>query len=76
MLNGKPAVSVAIRKQSGVNTVALADALRARMAEIQQTLPPNFEVRLVRDDSEFINASLHAIQEHLILGGIFAAIIV
>ncbi len=76
MLNGKPAVSVAIRKQSGVNTVALADALRVRMAEIQETLPPNFEVRLVRDDSEFIRASLHAIQEHLILGGIFAAIIV
>ena len=57
-LNGKPAVSVAIRKQSGVNTVALADAIRARMAEIQQTLPPNFEVRLIRDDSEFIHASL------------------
>jgi hydrophobic/amphiphilic exporter-1 (mainly G- bacteria), HAE1 family len=76
MLNGKPAVSVAIRKQSGVNTVALADALRARMAEIQQTLPPNFEVRLVRDDSEFINASMRAIKEHLILGSIFAAIIV
>jgi hydrophobic/amphiphilic exporter-1 (mainly G- bacteria), HAE1 family len=76
MLNGKPAVTVAIRKQSGVNTVALADALRVRMAEIQATLPPSFEVRLVRDDSEFIKASMHAIQEHLILGSIFAAIIV
>ena len=76
MLNGKPAVSVAIRKQSGVNTVALADALRTRMAEITQTLPPNFEVRLVRDDSEFIRASLHAIEEHLLLGGLLAAIIV
>jgi HAE1 family hydrophobic/amphiphilic exporter-1 len=76
MLNGKPAVSVAIRKQSGVNTVALADALKARMAEITQTLPPNFEVRLVRDDSEFIRASLHAIEEHLLLGGLLAAIIV
>jgi hydrophobic/amphiphilic exporter-1 (mainly G- bacteria), HAE1 family len=76
MLNGKPAVTVAIRKQSGVNTVALADALRMRMAEIQATLPPNFEVRLVRDDSEFIRASMHAIQEHLVLGSIFAALIV
>ena len=56
MLDGRPAVTVAVRKQSGVNTVALADAIKARMAEIQQTLPPNFEVRLVRDDSEFIKA--------------------
>ena len=76
MLNGKPAVSIAIRKQSGVNTVALADAIRERMAEIQKSLPPTFEVRMVRDDSEFIRASLHAIYEHLILGGILAAVIV
>jgi hydrophobe/amphiphile efflux-1 (HAE1) family protein len=76
MLNGRSAVSVAVRKQSGVNTVALADAVKARVVEIQKTLPPNFEVRLVRDDSEFINASLHAIEEHLVLGGILAAVIV
>ncbi|HZA34768.1 MAG TPA: efflux RND transporter permease subunit [Vicinamibacterales bacterium] len=76
VLNGKPAVTLAVRKQSGVNTVALTTAVKARMAELRQTLPPTFEVRLVRDDSEFINASLHAIQEHLVLGGILAALIV
>ena len=75
-LDGKPALTVAVRKQSGVNTVALADAIKARMAEIQKILPPNVEVRLVRDDSEFIKASLAAIEEHLVLGGILAAIIV
>ena len=76
MLNGRSAVSVAVHKQSGVNTVALADAVKARMEEIQKTLPPNFYVRLVRDDSEFIKASLEAIEEHLVLGGILAAVIV
>jgi HAE1 family hydrophobic/amphiphilic exporter-1 len=76
MLDGRPAMTVAVRKQSGVNTVALANAIKARMAEVQQTLPPNVEVRLVRDDSEFINASLKAIEEHLVLGAILAAIIV
>jgi len=76
VLNGSPAVTVAIRKQSGVNTVALTTAIKARMAEIRQLLPPTFQIRLIRDDSEFINASLHSIQEHLILGGIFAALVV
>ena len=76
MLNGRPGISVAVRKQTGVNTVATIDAIKARMAEIRQTLPPNFEVRLIRDDSEFIRASLHAIEEHLVLGGFLAAIIV
>jgi hydrophobe/amphiphile efflux-1 (HAE1) family protein len=76
VLNGKPAVSVAILKQSGVNTVALVDAIKARMADVRATIPPTFEVRLIRDDSEFIRASLHAIEEHLILGGICAALVV
>jgi HAE1 family hydrophobic/amphiphilic exporter-1 len=76
VLNGRPAVSVAIRKQSGVNTVALVDGIKRRMTEVAQTLPPTFQVRLIRDDSEFIRASLNAIKEHLILGGIFAALVV
>ncbi|HZB26210.1 MAG TPA: efflux RND transporter permease subunit [Vicinamibacterales bacterium] len=75
-LNGNSAVTVAIRKQTGVNTVALVDAIKARLAEIEATLPPTFQLRIVRDDSEFIRASLAAIEEHLILGGILAAVIV
>jgi len=76
VLNGRPAVSLAIRKQSGVNTVALVDGIKRRMAEIRQTLPPTFQVRMIRDDSEFIRASLDAIEEHLVLGAIFAALVV
>ena len=75
-VNGRPSVVVAVTKQSGTNTVAIVDAVKERMAEITPTLPQELEVRLVRDQSEFINASLHSIQEHLILGSIFAAIIV
>jgi HAE1 family hydrophobic/amphiphilic exporter-1 len=76
LLNGRSAVTIAIRKQSGVNTVALVDAIKARMAEVQAALPPTFQVRIVRDDSEFTRASLRAIEEHLIVGGVLAAFIV
>jgi HAE1 family hydrophobic/amphiphilic exporter-1 len=76
MLNGRPAVVVAVRKQSGSNTAAVAEAVKARMAEIEPTLPPDFSVSLIRDQSEFINHSLAAIEEHLVLGGIFAALVV
>jgi hydrophobic/amphiphilic exporter-1 (mainly G- bacteria), HAE1 family len=76
MLNGTPAVVVAVRKQSGTNTAAVAAAVKERMAEIQPLLPTDFSVSLVRDQSEFINHSLAAIEEHLVLGGIFAAIVV
>jgi hydrophobic/amphiphilic exporter-1 (mainly G- bacteria), HAE1 family len=46
------------------------------MAEIAPTLPPDIKIAVTRDQSEFIENSLHAIEEHLILGGLFAAIIV
>jgi HAE1 family hydrophobic/amphiphilic exporter-1 len=75
-LDGTSAVVVAVRKQSGTNTVAVAEAVKERMAEIQPMLPKDFQVRLIRDQSEFINASLHAIQEHLVLGGLLAALVV
>ncbi|MGE3341826.1 MAG: efflux RND transporter permease subunit [Vicinamibacterales bacterium] len=76
MLDGRPAVVIAVRKQSGSNTAAVAQAVKARMAEIQPLLPPEYSVRLVRDQSEFIDASLAAIEEHLVLGGLLAALVV
>ncbi|MBA2621090.1 MAG: efflux RND transporter permease subunit [Acidobacteria bacterium] len=75
-LDGVQSVSLAIRKQSGSNTVALISGVKQRMAEIVPTLPPDLKVAVTRDQSEFIENSLHAIEEHLILGGLFAAVIV
>jgi HAE1 family hydrophobic/amphiphilic exporter-1 len=75
-VDGQSAVILAITKQSGTNTVAIIDAVKEKMAELEPTLPPNFTVKLVRDQSEFIQASLNAIEEHLLLGGLFASIIV
>lgn len=75
-LDGTPSVSVAIRKQSGANTVAVIANVKARMAEIIPNLPDDLRVAVIRDQSEFIENSLHAIEEHLILGGFFAAVVV
>ena len=75
-LNGTQSVSVAIRKQSGANTIAVINSVKARMAEIIPNLPSDFKTAKTRDQSEFIENSLHAIEEHLIIGGLLAAIVV
>jgi HAE1 family hydrophobic/amphiphilic exporter-1 len=75
-LNGVQSVTVAIRKQSGANTIAVINNVKQRMAEIIPNLPDDFNVALTRDQSEFIENSLHAIEEHLIIGGLLAAIVV
>ncbi len=75
-LNGLPAVTLVVAKQSGQNTVAVADALKERLNEIQPSLPEGYELRIIGDNSRFIEASLGAIEEHLVLGSIFACIVV
>jgi HAE1 family hydrophobic/amphiphilic exporter-1 len=75
-LNGQPAVTLIVSKQSGQNTVAVADAVKARLAEIAPTLPKDFRTQVVGDQSTFIKASLGSIERHLVEGGIMAAIVV
>ena len=75
-LNGQPAVTLVVSKQSGQNTVAVADAVKERLVEIQKTLPPGFKTQVVGDQSIFIKASIESIQTHLIEGSILAAIVV
>jgi HAE1 family hydrophobic/amphiphilic exporter-1 len=74
--NGESAIVIGIQKQSGVNTVATIDAVKERMAELQANLPRDIQLDLVRDQSEFIRAALHSIEEHLIIGGFLAAAVV
>ncbi len=75
-LNGEPAVTLVVSKQSGQNTVAVADAVKERLLEIQKTLPAGFRTQIVGDQSIFIKASIEAIQTHLIEGSILVAIVV
>ncbi len=75
-LNGQPAVTLIVSKQSGQNTVAVAHEIKERLKEIEATLPPNYSMRIIGDNSIFIENSLAAIEEHLIVGAILAAIVV
>ncbi|HEU4390508.1 MAG TPA: efflux RND transporter permease subunit, partial [Blastocatellia bacterium] len=74
--DGEQTVVLEVRKQSGTNTVQVVDAIKARLAQIKKTLPADFQLNLVRDQSTFIKGSFEAIQEHLILGALFAALVV
>jgi HAE1 family hydrophobic/amphiphilic exporter-1 len=75
-LNGSPMVMLQIRKQSGTNTVEVARNVKERIEDLESTLPAGFAVRIVRDQSEFIQASISSLQEHLILGSVLASLVV
>jgi hydrophobe/amphiphile efflux-1 (HAE1) family protein len=74
--NGERTVILAVRKQSGTNTVAVVDAVKARLAEVRKELPQGYSLEVQRDASSAIRTGIDAVTEHLILGAVFAAIIV
>lgn len=75
-LDGKPAVVLQVRKQAGTNTLEVIARVKERLEELKPMLPPDFRISFARDQSGFIQAAFNAVQEHLVLGGFFAAIIV
>ncbi|HYO64213.1 MAG TPA: efflux RND transporter permease subunit [Pyrinomonadaceae bacterium] len=76
LLNGQPAVTLVVSKQSGENTVAVADAVKERLEEIRATLPKDVRAEIVGDQSIFIKAAVSSIQTHLVEGGLLAALVV
>ncbi len=75
-LDGEQAVVLEVRKQSGTNTVQVVDGVKARLKELEKSLPSDFRVQVVRDQSTFIKGSFEAIQEHLLMGALLAALVV
>ncbi len=75
-LNDTPALVLDIRKQSGTNTIEVVRALRERLDVLTQTLPEGFQVEVVRDQAVYVQKSVDTVKEHLLVGGVLAAIVV
>jgi HAE1 family hydrophobic/amphiphilic exporter-1 len=75
-LNGLPTVILSIRRQSGANTVAVIEDVKANMQRVAAQLPADVKFEYIRDQSRYIDAALHEINLHLVLGAIFACLVV
>ena len=74
--NGVAAIALSVRKQSGTNTVAVVDLIRAAVTDLQTKLPEGYSVDIVRDNSEQIRTSASQVLEHLVIGAGLAALVV
>jgi len=73
-LNGEPAVILAVQRQSGENTVAVINQIKSLLPRCRDLLPSDVEVEVIQDQSRYIVAALHEIEQHLISGSILACI--
>ncbi|HEY3129674.1 MAG TPA: efflux RND transporter permease subunit, partial [Acidobacteriota bacterium] len=75
-LNGVPTVTLEVRRQSGANTVAVIEAVKANLSRVAAQLPPDVKLEPIRDQSRYIYEALHEINLHLIMGSILASLVV
>ena len=76
-VNGEDAVTFEIVKQSGTNTVAVADAVRARLEGLQKTrFPAGLQTSLIIDQARFIRNSVDQVEHDLCTGGIMAILVI
>lgn len=73
---GTPAVLIEIRRQTGMNTVKVVDALNVKLADIQRQLPPGVKLDVISEQATYIRASVAALEEHLVLGSLLASLII
>ncbi|MFL6194249.1 MAG: efflux RND transporter permease subunit [Thermoanaerobaculia bacterium] len=75
-LDGVPTITLEVRRQSGANTIEVIEGVKTALARVQAQLPPDLKLETIRDQSRYIYAALHEINLHLILGSIFASLVV
>lgn len=76
-LNGKSAVSLVVRKQSGANTVAVAERVKKELEELRPRIEKaGAAITVPTDQSTYIQHSIADVQFDLIFGAILAVIII
>ena len=75
--NGTSAVALVVRKQSGANTVAVAEKVLQGVAEIEPRVQQaGATLSVASDNSRFIKNSIHDVQFDLLFGGALAVVII
>ena len=75
LLNNKSAVAVPVFQAPGSNAIQIADAVRATMEEIKQTMPEGVDYAVVYDTTQFVRASIEAVI-HTLLEAVALVVIV
>ncbi len=75
-VNGRPAVGLSILKQSGSNTVRVAEGIQQQLAALQKEIPPDLKITVAQDNSTFIVEEVNDVLFDIFYGGLLAVIVV
>jgi HAE1 family hydrophobic/amphiphilic exporter-1 len=76
LFNGQLGIGMDITKSKGISTTRVADDIKARIADLQKTLPPGVHLTLVRDAGVRVRNSVRNVEEALIEGALLTVLVV
>jgi len=74
-LNGRPGVSLEIRRQSGRNTVEVARLVKQEVERLKALAPPGVEIIIARDVSRFIESSINDVSHEIQIAMVLVVLI-
>lgn len=75
-VNGENGVRMIVMKQTGANTVAIAEQVHKIMAQIAPTLPPDIKIQEIFDGSSDIRSSISGLSEAVFLAFVFVILVI
>jgi len=76
LLNNKPAVAIVVFQAPGSNAIALSNAVRRTMADLKQDFPDGVDFQIVYDPTRFVQQSIEAVVETLLIAILLVVIVV
>lgn len=74
-INGEKGVYVSITKQSGSNSVTVADNVYKKIEQLKESLPSDITMEIISDDTDSIRETINILLESLYQGLILAVVI-
>jgi len=76
IIDGKPAALIMVSQLSDANILNLSKAVKAKVAELNSRMDNGLEVRIVKDDSEYISESMKEVEFTILLTGVIVIMII
>lgn len=74
-INGEPGIYVSITKQSGSNSITVANAVYEKLAELKDILPTDVTLQIIRDDTDAIRDTLSTLFDSAWQGLLLAVLV-
>lgn len=72
--NGEPAVGIGVYQLPGTNALATGEAIKNKIAELQQNFPPGLKVEVAFDTTSFVTVAIDDVKNNTIEAIVYAII--